>query len=229
MEYYFLASVQNIDCSSRNWPSVWKISILDRRIGNCSITVGPISSHDNGIVRMSSQPERWLALSCERPPNQSNGWLFSQLHWPPTNPGQKRNPYCTKTSETADLQKKTLCKQIERRGYLLATNSMETYKKGYSRNMSIIFRQKNTGPMSILPWRAPAKKQSISKQNDTNTGSTDENDKIDQTQIGKITVTLGSILTLPRCKFGHSIGAMSLVTQIRYADKRTVNIMEMYI
>ena len=86
--------------------------------------------------------------------------------------------------------------------------------------MSIIFRQKNTGPMSI---------QSISKQNDTNTGSTDENDKIDQTQIGKITVTLGSILTLTRCKFGHSIGAMSLVTQIRYADKRTVNIMEMYI
>ena len=33
--------------------------------------------------------------------------------------------------------------------------------------------------------------------------------------------------TLTRCDFGHSIGAMSLATQLSYAD--IVNIMEVYI
>ena len=42
------------------------------------------------------------------------------------------------------------------------------------------------------------------------------------------THTLG-VRTLTRCYFGHSIGALSLATQLRYADKRVVNIMEVHI
>ena len=34
--------------------------------------------------------------------------------------------------------------------------------------------------------------------------------------------------TVTRCDFGHSIGALSLVTQLRYPDKRIANIMEVY-
>ena len=39
-----------------------------------------------------------------------------------------------------------------------------------------------------------------------------------------------TVRTLTMCDFGHSIGALSLVTQLRYVDKKNiVNIMEVYI
>ena len=44
---------------------------------------------------------------------RGNGWLYSLLHRPQTNPGQSWNPHCTETSETADLQKKTGCWQTQ--------------------------------------------------------------------------------------------------------------------
>ena len=63
----------------------------------------PRSKHwhllDYVIIRQRDQADVLLTTAMT--------WLYSLLHRPQTNLGQSCNPYCTETSETADLRKKT--------------------------------------------------------------------------------------------------------------------------